>query len=162
MATRRSKRRKAAARRKPARKPARKSARKPTPRKAAGRSASGSLDALARKFVRATHRPDTFVIAEIYTPDCVSIEATGNTHRGHAGIEEKLKQWQAMQKGVKWAARNVFTGDGVICIEWDAEVTLQDGRVVRMPEVAVHEIQGGKIARERYYYNPLVLAPSSS
>src|SRR5512147_179066 len=154
MAARRSKRRKPAARRKPAR--------KKSPRKPARRSASGSLDALARKFVRATHRPESFVVAEFYTPDCVSIEATGNTHRGHAGIEAKLKQWRAMQKGVKWAELNVFTGKDVICIEWDAEITLHDGRVVKMPEVAVHEIEDGKIARERYYYNPMVLAPPSS
>ena len=151
MASRRPKRRKTAARRKPARKPA---ARRP-----AKRAASSSLDALARKFVRATNRPETFVIAELYTPDCVSIEAAGNAHRGHAGIEAKGKQWEAMQKGTKWKARNVFTGKNVICIEWDAEVTLHDGRVVKMPEVAVHEIRGGKIARERYYYNPLVLGP---
>ena len=118
-----------------------------------------ALDALARKFVRATHRPETFVIAEFYTPDCVSIEAVGEIDRGHTGIEAKLKRWDAMQKGVKWKARNVFTGKNVICIEWEAEVTLRDGRVVQLPEVAVHEIRGGKIARERYYYNPLVLAP---
>jgi ketosteroid isomerase-like protein len=151
MAARRSKRRKPATRRKPAR--------KPTPRKAGKRAASGSLEALARKFVRATHRPETFVIAEIYAPDCVSIEAAGNVDRGHAGIEAKAKRWEAMQQGTKWTARNVFTGRNVICIEWDAEVTLRDGRVVKMPEVAVHEIQGGKIARERYYYNPMVFAP---
>ena len=158
MAARHSKRRKPAASRKAARKPARKK----TPRKAGKRAASGSLEALARKFVRATQRPDTLVIAEIYTPDCVSIEAVGNVDRGHAGIEAKLKRWQAMQKGGKWTPRNVFTGKNVICIEWDAEVTLHDGRVVKMPEVAVHEIEGGKIARERYYYNPLVLAPRAN
>ena len=137
----------------------RKPARKPTPRKAGKRAAAGSLEALARKFIQATQRPDTFVIAEIYTPDCVSIEAVGNVDRGHAGIEAKQKRWEAMQTGGKWTPRNVFTGTNVICIEWDAEVTLRDGRVVKMPEVAVHEIEGGKIARERFYYNPLVLAP---
>ena len=154
MAARRSKRRKPVARRKPAR--------KPTPRKASKRAASGSLEALARKFVRATQRPESFVIAEIYTPDCVSIEAVGNVDRGHAGIEAKAKRWEAMQKGAKWTARNIFTGQNVICIEWDAEVTLHDGRVVKLPEVAVHEIQGGKIVRERYYYNPGAFAPPAS
>jgi hypothetical protein len=157
MAARRSQRRKSA--RKPARKSARKSARKPAPRKAARRAASGSLDALARKFVRAAQRPESFVIAELYAPDCVSIEAAGNVDRGHAGIEAKGKRWEGMQKGTKWTARNVFTGKSVICIEWDAEVTLHDGRVVKLPEVAVHEIQGGKIVRERYYYNPGAFAP---
>jgi ketosteroid isomerase-like protein len=152
MPARRSKRRKTATRRKPA-------ARKPTSRKPAKRTASSSLDALARRFIRATKRPETFVIADLYTLDCVSVEAAGGAHQGHAGIEAKGKQWEAMQKGTKWKARNVFTGRNVICIEWDAEVTLHDGRVVKMPEVAVHEIRGGKIARERYYYNPLVLGP---
>ena len=78
-----------------------------------------------------------------------------------AGIEAKLVQWEAMQDGVKWSARNILFGPNVICIEWDAEVSLKDGRVVPMPEIAIHEIEGGKIARERYYYNPLVLAPPS-
>ena len=104
--------------------------------------------------MRATQRPESFVIADLYAPDCVSIEAAGNVDRGHAGIEAKGKRWEAMQKSTKWTARNVFTGKNVICIEWDAEVTLRDGRVVNLPEVAVHEIKGGKIVRERYYYNP--------
>ena len=153
MAARRPKRRKSAARRKPARKKA--------ARKAGSRAGAISLDALARKFVRATHKPESFVVADLYAPDCVSTEAAGNSDRGHAGIEEKGKRWAAMQKGTKWKARNIFTGRNVICIEWDAEVTLNDGRVVQMPEVAVHEIKNGKIARERYYYNPMIFAPPS-
>jgi len=153
MAPRRTQRRKSTARRKPAR--------KATGRKPAKRAGAGSLDALARKFVRATNRPESFVVAELYTPDCVSIEAAGNVDQGHAGIEEKGKRWGAMQKSAKWKARNIFTGRNVICIEWEAEVTLNDGRVVKLPEVAVHEIRGGKIARERYYYNPMALAPSA-
>jgi ketosteroid isomerase-like protein len=168
MASQRSKGRKSTtSRRKPARKKAprkqapRKAAKPKAARKAAARKASGSLEALARKFVQATHQPETFVVAELYTPDCVSIEATGQAHHGHAGIEAKLEQWQAMQNGVRWNLRNVFVGDDVICIEWDAEVTLRDGRVVQMPEVAVHEIEDGRIARERYYYNPLALAPQA-
>jgi ketosteroid isomerase-like protein len=153
MAARRPKRRKTTARRKPARKPA---ARKP-----ARRAPGDSLDALARKFVRATQRPESFSVVELYAPDCVSIEAAGNADRGHAGIEAKGKRWEAMQSSSKWTARNILTGKNVICIEWEAEVTLRDGRVVKLPEVAVHEIKNGKIARERFYYNPMLLAPPS-
>ena len=67
-----------------------------------------------------------------------------------------------MQKGVRWTARHVLTGKNVVCIEWDAEVTLNDGRTAKLVEVAVHEIKGGKIARERYYYNPMALMPPQS
>jgi ketosteroid isomerase-like protein len=154
MAPRRPKRRQSAARRKPARKKA--------ARRTSARAGATSLDALARKFVRATQKPEAFVVADLYAPDCVSIEAAGNTDRGHAGIEEKGKRWAAMQKSSQWKARNIFTGKNVICIEWEAQVTLNDGRVVTLPEVAVHEIKNGKIARERFYYNPMALAPSAS
>jgi hypothetical protein len=32
---------------------------------------------------------------------------------------------------------------------------------VSLPEVAVHEVKNGKIATERYYYNPMALAPQT-
>jgi hypothetical protein len=63
-----------------------------------------------------------------------------------------------MQKGSKWTPRNVLLGRNLICVEWDADVTLNDGRVVKLQEVAVHEIKGGKIQNERYYYNPTALS----
>jgi hypothetical protein len=45
----------------------------------------------------------------------------------------------------------------VIVIEWDMEVTLRNGRTLSLSEIAVHETRGGKIASERYYYDPTVL-----
>jgi len=132
---------------------------KPARKKSASPPGGQGLDALARKIVRVTSDPSKFVIQDLYTVDCESMEASGDIDRGHEGLQKKLQRWEQMQKGVKWKARNVFLGKGVICIEWDADVTLNDGRTVKLPEVAVHEIKGGKIARERYYYNPLALMP---
>lgn len=153
----------------------RKTAKKPTPkkatkkavrkkapaRKATGRADASPLAAVAKRILAATVDPSKFVITDLYTPDCVSQEAAGPSHHGYAGIEAKGKEWEKMQRGTKWKARNVFLGRNTICIEWDCQVTLQDGRVVAMPEVAVHEIRNGKIARERYYYNPMSLMPPS-
>ncbi len=133
--------------------------RKTARKKAAALPAKQGLDALARKIIRATVDPSKFSIQELYTADCESVEASGDTDRGHEGIQKKLQRWEQMQKGVQWKARNVFLGKGVICIEWDADVTLNDGRTVKLPEVAVHEVKGGRIARERYYYNPMALMP---
>jgi len=139
-----------------------KAARKKGPaRKAAGRADASPLEAVARRIVAATVDPAKFVIPDLYTPDCVSQEAAGPAHHGYAGIEAKGKEWEKMQRGTKWKARNVFLGRNTVCIEWDCQVTLQDGRVAAMPEVAVHEIRNGKIARERYYYNPMSLMPPS-
>ncbi|HVN37661.1 MAG TPA: nuclear transport factor 2 family protein [Myxococcota bacterium] len=117
-----------------------------------------SIEALARKIIRATSLP-VFPLREFYADDAVSEEATGNVSRGIAGLEDKLKGWEQMQSGTKWKARNVWCRGNTICIEWDAEVTLRDGRTVPLREVGVHEIRGGKIAAERFYYNPMQLAP---
>ncbi len=154
-------RRKSASQRK-ARASGRAPRKKPARKKSASSPAGQGLDALARKIVRVTSDPSKLVIQDLYTVDCESVEASGDTDRGHEGLQKKLQRWEQMQKGVKWKARNVFLGKGVICIEWDADVTLNDGRTVKLPEVAVHEIKGGKIARERFYYNPLALMPPQS
>ena len=153
-------RRKSTARRTTTRKPAGAKRRKHAPaRKKAAGKAGGGLEALARKIVRATVDPTKFSVPELYTADCVSEEAAGPASQGHAGIEQKLRQWESMQRGTKWKARHVVLGRNAICIEWDAEVTMNDGRVVKLPEVAIHEIKGGNIARERFYYNPTLLGP---
>jgi len=139
-----------------------KAARKKSTRtKSARRPAAQGLDAVVRKIVRATTDPSKFSIPELYTADCESQEASGDVEHGHEGLQKKMQRWEQMQKGTKWKARSVFLGKGVICIEWDADVTLNDGRTVKLPEVAIHEIKGGKIVRERYYYNPMALMPPS-
>jgi ketosteroid isomerase-like protein len=89
----------------------------------------------------------------------VSIEASGNTATGYAGLEEKMKGWEQMTSSMVANPRNVWTGKNTICIEWDSTVTTRDGRTVKLVEVAVHEIKNGKIQSERYYYNPAALAP---
>ena len=139
-------------------KAARKGKAKPA-RARAKKAASGSpIEALARKIVRATSLP-VFPLRELYTDNAVSEEATGDVSRGIAGLEDKLKRWEQMQAGTKWKARNVWFRGNTICIEWDAQVTMRDGRTVQLREIGVHEIKGGKIAAERFYYNPMQLAP---
>ncbi len=151
--------RKAAARRAP------RKAAKPAPRKTAApkKPAAGSdLEALARKIVRATQNTALFDLRQLYAEGATSREATGDVASGYAGLEAKMKQWESMQMGTTWRPRNVFVKGDTICIEWDATVKLRDGRTVSLPEVAVHEVKNGKIATERYYYNPLALAPQTS
>jgi ketosteroid isomerase-like protein len=122
--------------------------------------ASGSaLAAFARKIVRATQDPANFDLRELYADGCVSREATGNVDTGFAGLEEKNRRWEAMQERSEWKARKVWSDGDAICIEWDATVHMRDGRVVPFAEIAVHEVRDGKIVAERYYYNPLALAP---
>ena len=127
-------------------------------------AATPSLEALARKIVKMTQKPD-FAPADLsvlYTQDCSSQEASGQISLGLDGLEDKLKRWEQMQSGTTWKATNVWTGPKTICIEWDAAVKTRDGRTVTLREVAVHEIKDGRIQRERFYYNPMDLAPPQS
>ncbi len=128
--------------------------RKSLARKAAtGRGAP--LEALARRIVQLTIRGEMHLpLQELYAVDCTSTEPGAPPARGHRGLEEKLERWGQMQSRTTWTPRRVLTSDDAICIEWDARVHLRDGRVVSFSEVAVHEIRGGKIANERYYYDP--------
>jgi ketosteroid isomerase-like protein len=167
MATR-SKRSRKPAPRKAARKAAKRAPRKvakQAPRKTAApkKPAAGSdLEALARKIVRATQNTALFDLRQLYAEGATSREATGDVASGYAGLEAKMKRWESMQMGTTWRPRNVFVKGDTICIEWDATVKLRDGRTVSLPEVAVHEVKNGKIATERYYYNPMALGPQAS
>jgi ketosteroid isomerase-like protein len=152
-------RKKSGARRAPRAKVAKRASAKKKPVKK--KEAAPSLESLARKIVRVTQVP-TFGSGELralYNPDATSEEASGEVAVGYAGLERKLEGWEQMQSGTKWKARNVWAGRDTVCIEWDATVTLRDGRTVQLREVGVHEIKNGKIQRERFYYNPMALAP---
>jgi ketosteroid isomerase-like protein len=125
-------------------------------------AAPPGLEELARTIVRLTTQVPSFGPAELkalYNPDCSSTEATGQAVHGYAGLEEKLKGWEQMQTGTSFKPKNVWTGRNTVCIEWDGTVNLRDGRIVKLREIAVHEIKNGRIQSERYYYNPMDLAP---
>jgi ketosteroid isomerase-like protein len=167
MATRRPKPRKRGSRRSAGKAGKAKSKRAPdkratkaAPRAAKAKPAPGSaLLAFARRIVRATQDPALFDLRDLYAEGCVSREATGDVATGLAALEAKLARWESMQEHTDWKPRKIFTDGDTICIEWDATVRMRDGRVVPLAEVAVHEVRNGKIVSERFYYNPLALAP---
>ena len=56
-------------------------------------------------------------------------------------------------------ARNVWVDGNTIIVEWANQMTFADGRTVQASEVAIHQIENGKIARERYYYDRTGMQP---
>src|SRR5262245_22345585 len=84
--------------RKAGRKPgAARRARPKAPRKAAKRPGPSAAEALARKIVKVSSDP-TFPFEQLYTEDCMSTEATGETFHGHAGLAQKMRNWESMQE----------------------------------------------------------------
>lgn len=147
--------RKKAARRTAARK-------KPARKKASARPKTPTAEAIARKIVRATKDPSKLVVEDLYAEDCVSEEAGGGEPAvGHEAIKAKNAFWEEFQDSSKtvWTPKNTFTKKNLICIEWQADVAARDGRSLTLQETAIHELRGGKIVRERYYYDPSVIGP---
>jgi ketosteroid isomerase-like protein len=120
---------------------------------------TSTVDAVARRIVRATVDPSKFSLAELYAEDCSSTEPGAPALVGHEALQQKMEMWGQMQEGTTWRARNVFIKGNTIGIEWEADVKLRGGPTVRFEEVAIHEVKGGKIVNERYYYDRAQIAP---
>jgi len=134
----------------------------PKPRKAAAPKPPppSPVELLAEKIVAMTlGEPEDFDPAALYNDDCISREPRGEPAHGFEGLAAKVKQWSDLQKRSTWCARNVFVKGDTVCIEWEAQVELRDGRVLDFEEVAIHKVRDGKIAEEHYYYDPSVFEP---
>jgi limonene-1,2-epoxide hydrolase len=143
-------------------------ARKPA-KKAAARKKGGALRApsrrptpteeLAKRIVAAMDDEFNLDLGKFYTEDAVSEEAAGGTTTGLQSLRSKLAGWLAGLRSAQWKARNIFVSGKAICIEWEADIVMKDGRTVKLKEVAVHEVRGDKICVERFYYDPRGLMP---
>ena len=119
-----------------------------------------SLESVARKIVRVTKNLSQLKIADLYSESCSSIEpGPGEPVVGLEALDQKLAFWMSSVEQQTWKPRNVWIKGNTIAIQWDADLKFKDGRSVAFEEVAVHEVRGGKIVAERYYYDPSVLAP---
>lgn len=171
---RKATKKKPARRKAPARKATRKSSarsarRKTVPARRASRTkrapkgrSTPTPESIARKIVRATSGdPSRIKLEDFYAESCSSVEPGGRPPVvGLDALRAKLDWWRSIVKRQSWKSRNVWIKANTICIEWHAEVELQDGRKVDLDEIAIHEVRGGKIVAERYYYDPSLFAPS--
>ncbi len=139
--------------------PSRASVKKVAQKAAAPRPKAPDSAAIARKIIEAATHPAKFVLEDLYTPDCVSIEGNGTRSEGYAGLREKGAGWEAGLQSSTWVPRHVFTNPNAVAVEWDARITFKDGRSVQLNELAVHELRDGKIVAERFFYDPSALAP---
>lgn len=114
---------------------------------------------LAKRIVLAMDDEFNLDLGKFYTEDAVSEEAAGGTTTGLQSLRSKLAGWLAGLRSAHWKARNVFVSGKSICVEWEADIVMKDGRSVKLREVAVHEVRGDKIFAERFYYDPRALMP---
>ena len=122
-------------------------------------------EAVARKIVRMTKDHTKFDLEDLYAEDCVSQEPNQpEPALGHEGLRAKNEFWESFQDSSKadWTAKNIFIKGNTICIEWEAKIVTRDGRSLTLKEAAVHEVKGGKIVAERYYFDSGALQPAAA
>src|SRR6478736_7657489 len=92
-----------------------------------------------------------------WAEDVVSMEPFGDMAviHGKAGARGKGEWWEAHNEvhGVKvdgpWVNGDKFT------VRYDMDVTSKDdGRRVKMDEIALYTVKDGKISEERFFYTP--------
>ena len=116
------------------------------------------LRELAQRIVDATVANNDAAMLAFYADDIESKEPGMPASVGLDAIKQKFEMWHAMVSDATFLPRSLTADGKVITIEWEGTVTLAaSGRVVEMPEIAVHEIANGKIVRERFYYDPSLL-----
>ena len=144
-----------------ARKPAKKAApaaRKKVAAKAAPRRLTPAEE-LANRILAAMDDEKSIDLGKFYTEDAVSVEPAGGSLTGLQSLRSKLAGWLAGLRSSNWKARHVFVSKNAVCIEWEADLVMKDGRQLTLHEVAVHELRGEKICKERYFYDPRALMP---
>jgi ketosteroid isomerase-like protein len=118
------------------------------------------LRGLAQRIIDVTVANDEAGMFALYDPAIESQEANNPPVRGLEGLRAKFAQWGEMVSDGAFLPRSVAADGKTIVIEWDGRVTLRtSGRLVELREIAVHEIEGGRIVRERFYYDPSALQP---
>ena len=145
-----------------AKKTAAKTSKKTKPKAAApaprGAPSLADLRRIARSIVTATSVADEKRMLSLYADSVESEEAGQLPTYGIEAIKQKNEQWSKMVSDAKWHARNLWADGQTVIIEWEAQLALRPGnRKVLFREVAVHEVRGGKIVRERFYYDPSIL-----
>jgi ketosteroid isomerase-like protein len=117
-----------------------------------------ALRALAQRIVDVTLANDDAASLALYADSIESREANTPPSVGIDAIKQKFEMWRGMTSSASFTPRSIAVDGNTIVIEWEGRVTLAaSGRVVDLNEVAVHEIDGGKIVKERFYYDPSVL-----
>lgn len=116
------------------------------------------LRELAQRIIDATVANSDEAMLAFYADDVESKEPGMPASVGLDAIKQKFEMWRSMVSDATFLPRSLTADGKVITIEWEGTVTLAaSGRVVEMPEIAVHEIANGKIVRERFYYDPSLL-----
>jgi hypothetical protein len=93
---------------------------------------------------------------ELFDPGAISIEPSNGLLQSVVGldaIEEKGRAWNENVKEIHsaYTSEPRIAGNYFVCT-MGMDVTRKDRNRIRMDEVAVYEVEDGKIVREQFFY----------
>lgn len=93
-------------------------------------------------------------IGRFYTEDASMQENAAEPRRGRAHLVERERKVTAQVARIVTHRADFVAIDGDrVAIHWVFEFTHQDGRVRIIDEIAMQIWEGGRIARERFFYD---------
>lgn len=97
-------------------------------------------------------------VEELYAENIVSIEPEGSQTPTVEGLEAvKAKGAQFGESVLEWHGGN--TSDPIVAgdfftVQMDMDVTFKEIGRIQMNELAVYQVDGGKIVKEQFFYTP--------
>lgn len=122
-----------------------------------------SLQTIARQFVDLCNQGKNFdVMEQMYAPDIVSVEASGEQVAGKRPVIDKSRRWGANNTVHGEKVRGPFFDDatgasdrssGQFAVHFTFDVTPKStGRRVTLEEIGVYTVKDNQITREQFYY----------
>ena len=95
---------------------------------------------------------------ELYSPKIVSIENDGKAEGAHVegfeGIQKKGEWWQENFEVHSTEVSEPLVADNWFSVRFDMDTTHKpSGHRSKMSEIAVYQVQDGKIVKEQFFYD---------
>ena len=92
-----------------------------------------------------------------FDPGFVSVEGTGERYEGIDAVEAKCKAWMDGHTIHSLEADGPYLGENTVVVRFTLDVEPNDGSWPRMSmrEVGVYTVEGGKVVREEFMYEPM-------
>lgn len=94
------------------------------------------------------------IYRDLYSPNIVSIEASGETANGMEAIHAKNQWWESSFETHSTKAEGPFPhGDASFGVIFHMDVTdKKANHRIQMHELAIYDVEDGRIVRERFFY----------
>jgi steroid delta-isomerase-like uncharacterized protein len=136
----------------------------------AAAAAAAEAKALVNRYYEAFNSHDREVYSELFTADAETWSTDGSTVSGVEAVADWDMAWYSafpdaritsermITEGSFIVSENHFTGrHEATMVQPDGQEIPATGNQVDVPYVAVFEIEGGKLKRQRIYYNSLTV-----